>query len=255
MAALADRIKQWGAELGFQAVGIAGVDLSAAEGRLATGSEWDGTARWIIWRATARFRARPAQLVPGTLRVISCRMDYLQDIPATVEEELHDRRSAYIARYARGRDYHKVMRGRLQKLCDRIEAEAGPFAYRAFADSAPVMEVELAARAGIGWRGKHTLLLDRQGSWFFLGEIYCDLPLVCDSEKENHCGTCERCIEICPTQAITAPYRLDARRCISYLTIEHKSAIPRNCGRSSATASTAATTASSPVLERLCPPV
>jgi epoxyqueuosine reductase len=226
MAALADRIKQWGAELGFQAVGIADVDLSAAEGRLADwlAMGWHGEMDYMARHGA--LRARPAELVPGTLRVISCRMDYLQDVPATVEEELRDRRSAYVARYARGRDYHKVMRGRLQKLCDRIEAEAGPFAYRAFADSAPVMEVELAARAGIGWRGKHTLLLDRQGSWFFLGEIYCDLPLVCDSEKENHCGTCERCIEICPTQAITAPFRLDARRCISYLTIEHKSAIP-----------------------------
>jgi epoxyqueuosine reductase len=170
-------------------------------------------------------RARPAELVPGTLRVISCRMDYLQDVPATVEEELLDRRSAYIARYARGRDYHKVMRGRLQKLCDRIEAEAGPFVYRAFADSAPVMEVELAARAGIGWRGKHTLLLDRQGSWFFLGEIYCDLDMPADSPVADHCGSCRKCIDVCPTRAIVGPYRLDARRCISYLTIEHKSAI------------------------------
>ena len=120
------------------------------------------------------------------------------------------------------------MRGRLQKLCERIEAEVGPFSHRVFADSAPVMEVELAVRAGIGWRGKHTLLLDRQGSWFFLGEIYCDLPLAVDSEKENHCGTCERCIDICPTQAIVAPYKLDARRCISYLTIELKGPIPEN---------------------------
>jgi epoxyqueuosine reductase len=171
-------------------------------------------------------RARPAALVPGTLRVISCRMDYLQDAPGTVEDELRDRAGAYVARYARGRDYHKVMRGRLQKLCYRIAAAAGPFAYRAFADSAPVMEVELAARAGIGWRGKHTLLLDREGSWFFLGEIYCDLNLDTDSPAADHCGTCRKCIDVCPTQAITAPYRLDARRCISYLTIEHKSAIP-----------------------------
>ena len=226
MPALADRIKQWGAELGFQAVGIADVDLSAAGGRLAEwlGLGWHGEMDYMARHAA--LRARPADLLPGTLRVISCRMDYLVDNPREVEEELADRAQAYIARYARGRDYHKVIRGRLQKLCDRIEAEVGPFAHRAFADSAPVMEVELAARAGIGWRGKHTLLLDRAGSWFFLGEIYCDLPLVPDSEKENHCGSCERCIEVCPTRAIVAPYKLDARRCISYLTIEHKSAIP-----------------------------
>ena len=226
MAALADRIKQWGAELGFQAVGIADVELSAAEGRLAEwlGMGWHGEMDYMARHGA--LRARPAALVPGTVRVISCRMDYLQDVPASVEEELRDRARAGIARYARGRDYHKVMRGRLQKLCDRIAAEAGPFAYRAFADSAPVMEVELATRAGIGWRGKHTLLLDRQGSWFFLGEIYCDLKLETDAPVANRCGTCRKCIDVCPTQAITAPYRLDARRCISYLTIEHKSAIP-----------------------------
>jgi epoxyqueuosine reductase len=151
-------------------------------------------------------------------------MDYLNDegkeLPSPSERAL-------IARYARGRDYHKVLRERLQKLCDRIVAEIGEFGYRVFTDSAPVMEVELAARAGIGWRGKHTLLLSRDaGSWFFLGEIYCDLPLEIDQEVPNSCGTCERCIEVCPTQAIRAPYELDARRCISYLTIEHKSAIP-----------------------------
>ena len=226
MAALAERIKQWGAELGFQALGIADVDLSAAGGRLAEwlGLGWHGEMDYMARHAA--LRAQPAQLLPGTLRVISCRMDYLADIPGEVEEELASPSQAYIARYARGRDYHRVMRTRLQKLCQRIEAEVGPFGHRAFADSAPVMEVELAVRAGIGWRGKHTLLLDREGSWFFLGEIYCDLPLVCDSEKENHCGTCERCIDICPTGAITAPYQLDARRCISYLTIELKGPIP-----------------------------
>src|SRR5439155_20850300 len=134
---------------------------------------------------------------------------------------------AYVAKYARGRDYHKLMRNRLQALCERIEQAIGPFGYRVFSDSAPVMEVELAARAGIGWRGKHTLLLSRDaGSWFFLGEIYCDLPLPTDSAEKNHCGTCERCIEICPTQAIVAHYQLDARRCVSYLTIEHHGAIP-----------------------------
>jgi epoxyqueuosine reductase len=153
-------------------------------------------------------------------------MDYLADVPGSVGEEL-EKSDAYIARYARGRDYHKVLRTRLQKLCERIESEVGAFGYRVFTDSAPVLEVELAAKAGIGWRGKHTLLLDRgAGSWFFLGEVYCDLPLPVDEEQENRCGTCERCIDICPTQAIRGPYQLDARRCISYLTIEHKSAIP-----------------------------
>jgi len=226
MTALEDRIKQWGTELGFRAVGIADVDLSEAGARLADwlGMGWHGEMDYMARHAG--LRERPADLVPGTLRVITCRMDYLQNEAGPLEEELADRERAYIARYARGRDYHKLMRSRLQRLCDRIEAERGPFRHRAFADSAPVMEVELAARAGIGWRGKHTLLLDREGSWFFLGEIYCDLPLACDSEKENHCGSCERCIAVCPTRAITAPYRLDARRCISYLTIEHKSAIP-----------------------------
>jgi epoxyqueuosine reductase len=168
-------------------------------------------------------RARPAELLPGTLSVISCRMNYLND-RATGIDDVSER--AAIARYARGRDYHKVLRTRLQKLCERVEKEHGPFGYRAFSDSAPVMEVELAARAGLGWRGKHTLLLDRTGSWFFLGEIYCDLPLLTDDEVQNHCGTCQKCIDVCPTQAIRGPYQLDARRCISYLTIEHKSAIP-----------------------------
>jgi epoxyqueuosine reductase len=171
-------------------------------------------------------RARPGELKPGTLCVISCRMDYADSLDAE-EQKLFDGNHAYIAKYARGRDYHKVLRARLQKLCDRIAGKVGEFGYRVFTDSAPVMEVELAARAGIGWRGKHTLLLSRDaGSWFFLGEIYCDIPLPLDKQAANSCGTCERCIEVCPTQAIRGPYQLDARRCISYLTIEHKSAIP-----------------------------
>jgi len=225
-AALSSDIKQWGRELGFQAVGIADTELSAAHGRLAEwlGLGWHGEMDYMARHA--HLRARPEALVAGTLRVITCRMDYLADAPGSVDEELADPARAYVARYARGRDYHKTMRSRLQRLCDRIAAERGEFCHRVFADSAPVMEVELAARAGIGWRGKHTLLLDREGSWFFIGEIYCDLPLSCDAGKEDHCGTCERCIEICPTRAIIAPYKLDARRCISYLTIEHKSAIP-----------------------------
>ena len=221
-AALARRIKAWGTELGFQAVGIADADLSAAEPRLLEwlAQGWHGEMEYMARHGA--LRARPAELKPGTLRVISCRMNYLpgEEIDSTAE-------SAVIARYARGRDYHKVMRDRLQKLCDRISAEAGTFGHRVFTDSAPVMEVELAARAGLGWRGKHTLLLSREaGSCFFLGEVFCDLPLPTDQEETNHCGTCERCIEVCPTRAIRAPYQLDARRCISYLTIEHKSAIP-----------------------------
>jgi epoxyqueuosine reductase len=168
-------------------------------------------------------RARPAELVPGTVRVISCRMDYLRPEAAAGSDPLH----ACIARYARGRDYHKVLRARLQKLCDRIANESGAFGYRVFADSAPVMEVELAARAGIGWRGKHTLLLSREaGSWFFLGEIYTSLPLPADARASEHCGTCAKCIDVCPTQAIRGPYQLDARRCISYLTIELRGSIP-----------------------------
>ena len=221
---LSSSIKQWGCELGFQAVGIADADLSAAEPRILDWLQrgWHGEMEYMARHGA--LRARPAELRPGTLRVICCRMDYLSD----TRTELPSRsQRAFIARYARGRDYHKVLRERLQKLCDRIAAQIGEFGYRVFSDSAPVMEVELAARSGIGWRGKHTLLLSRDaGSWFFLGEIYCDLPLEPDKEASNSCGTCERCIDVCPTQAIRAPYQLDARRCISYLTIEHKSAIP-----------------------------
>jgi epoxyqueuosine reductase len=220
-AALARRIGDWGRELGFQAVGIAEADIAAAEPRLL---EWLAQGRHGEMEYMARhgaLRARPAELKPGTLRVISCRLDYY-----TGEEGGTEESAAYIARYARGRDYHKVLRARLQRLCDRIEAQVGCFGYRVFTDSAPVMEVELAVRAGIGWRGKHTLLLDRTGSWFFLGEVYTDLPLPPDAPVDEHCGTCRRCIDVCPTQAIVAPYQLDARRCISYLTIEHKSAIP-----------------------------
>jgi epoxyqueuosine reductase len=220
---LAERIRQWGRELGFQAVGIADADLSAAEPRLL---DWLAQGRHGEMEYMARhgaLRARPAELKPGTLRVISCRMDYATGEP---DELPSPTAMAYIARYARGRDYHKVLRGRLQQLCARIEGEAGSFGYRVFTDSAPVMEVELAVRAGIAWRGKHTLALNRTGSWFFLGEVFTDLPLPADAPVEEHCGSCRRCIDVCPTQAIVGPYELDARRCISYLTIEHKSAIP-----------------------------
>ena len=220
--ALARRIKAWGTELGFQKVGIADADLSAAEPRLLEwlAQGWHGDMEYMARHGA--LRARPAELVPGTLRVIACRMDYLPAKDASSFPE-----KAEIARYARGRDYHKVLRSRLQALCDRIAGEVGRFGYRVFSDSAPVMEVELAAKAGLGWRGKHTLLLSRDaGSWFFLGEIYCSLDLPVDPPEKEHCGSCERCIDICPTQAIRGPYRLDARRCISYLTIEHKGSIP-----------------------------
>jgi epoxyqueuosine reductase len=171
-------------------------------------------------------RARPDELQPGTVRVITARMNYL---PRAAESHsvMADGRKAFVSRYALGRDYHKVMRARLQQLAARIEQEIGPFGHRVFTDSAPVMEIELASRAGLGWRGKHTLLLHREaGSYFFLGEIYTSLPLPLDRPVEEHCGRCRRCIDACPTAAIVAPYQLDARRCISYLTIELKGSIP-----------------------------
>jgi epoxyqueuosine reductase len=195
---------------------------------------WHGDMDYMAAHGTRR--TRPGELVPGTLRVISVRMNYFPQEARDSWEVINDGSSAYVARYAVGRDYHKVLRGRLQKLCDRIAehlkradalATESSFSYRVFTDSAPVMEVELAAKAGIGWRGKHTLLLNREaGSWFFLGEIYTDLPLPVDEPQPDHCGTCRRCIDVCPTGAIVAPYQLDARRCISYLTIEHKGEIP-----------------------------
>ena len=228
-AALARRIKAWGAELGFARVGITGIELQEDEARLL---DWlregrHGTMDYMQRHGTRR--SRPAELQPGTVRVISVRMDYC---PAGTDAEvawqtLSDGERAYIARYAQGRDYHKLIRNRLQKLAGRIAGEIGPFGYRAFADSAPVLEKALARNAGLGWIGKHTLLLDRDaGSWFFLGELYTDLPLPVDTPSTAHCGTCTRCIDVCPTQAITGPYQLDARRCISYLTIESKDAIP-----------------------------
>ncbi len=172
-------------------------------------------------------RSRPAELVPGTLRVISLSMNYMPSDVSDSWDVLNDDGRAFISRYALGRDYHKLLRKRLAKLAEKIRDEVSDFSGRVFTDSAPVMEVELASKAGLGWRGKHTLLLSRErGSWFFLGEIYLNLPLPIDTPREEHCGTCTRCLEVCPTQAIIAPYHLDARRCISYLTIEHKGAIP-----------------------------
>jgi len=224
-AALAAQIKDWGRALGFDAVGIAGIDLAAAEAGLdawlAAGCH--GEMDYMARHGTKR--ARPAELVPGTTSVIVARLNYLPDRSEPARPELGP--PAAISRYAQGRDYHKLLRSRLQKLAERIAAEVGPYGHRVFTDSAPVMEVALAAQAGLGWRGKHTLLLSRDaGSWFFLGEIFTDLPLPADPPTAEHCGTCRTCIDACPTAAIVAPYRVDARRCISYLTIELKGSIP-----------------------------
>ncbi|HEY9447359.1 MAG TPA: tRNA epoxyqueuosine(34) reductase QueG [Burkholderiales bacterium] len=225
-AALVRSIKSWGLELGFQQVGIADCDLSAAEARLLDwlAKGWHGEMDYMARHGAKR--SRPEALVPGTLRIIAVRLDYLPGDALAPGPVLGTPERAYVARYALGRDYHKVLRRRLQQLADRITAAVGHFSYRAFTDSAPVMEVALAEKAGLGWRGKHTLLLDRSGSYFFLGELYTDLPLPVDVAEDEHCGTCNRCIDACPTGAIVAPYQLDARRCISYLTIEHKGSIP-----------------------------
>jgi len=226
LRALVAHIRAWAGELGFSAVGIADTDLSAAEPRLAA---WLAAGFFGDMDYMARHglrRARPQELVPGTLRVISVRMDYLPKA-RDAREVLANPERAYVSRYALGRDYHKVLRQRLEHLARRIAAHVGPFRYRVFTDSAPVMEVELARKAGLGWRGKHSLLLSREGgSWFFLGEIYTDLPLPVDAPLPDHCGTCQACMDVCPTGAIVSPYVVDARRCVSYLTIEHKGSIP-----------------------------
>jgi epoxyqueuosine reductase len=226
MGQLALDIARWGRELGFQEIGIADTELSEAEEHL---HRWLAAGRHGDMEYMARHgaaRSRPGELVAGTLRVISARMNY-QPEGADASAVLADPERAYVARYALGRDYHKVLRARLARLVERIEGEVGPFGYRVFTDSAPVLEVALAAKAGLGWRGKHTLLLTRDaGSYFFLGEIYTDLPLPPSAPVTAHCGTCSACIAACPTGAIVAPYELDARRCISYLTIEHHGAIP-----------------------------
>ena len=225
--ALASHIKDWGHALGFQQVGIAGVDLPEDEQRLLDWLKADRHGHMDYMERHGTRRSRPQELVPGTLRVISARMDYWPEAGRDAEGLLEARDRAYIARYALGRDYHKVLRARLQKLADRIQQEIGPFGYRAFTDSAPVLEKALARNGGLGWIGKHTNLINKQaGSWFFLGELFTDLPLPMDEEATEHCGSCRACLNVCPTQAIVAPYQLDARRCIAYLTIEHKGPIP-----------------------------
>ncbi|MCW5619672.1 MAG: tRNA epoxyqueuosine(34) reductase QueG [Burkholderiales bacterium] len=225
--ALKVRMRGWAAELGFQHLGVSGIDLSAAEARLLQWLErgFHGEMDYLARHGTRR--SRPGELVPGTVRVVSLRMNYLSPDVRPAQSVLDDPALAYVSRYALGRDYHKVLRRRLQQLAQRMQDEIGPFSYRVFTDSAPVMEVALARQAGLGWSGKHTLLLDREaGSCFFLGELYTDLPLPIDQPTGEHCGTCRRCIDVCPTAAIVEPYVLDARRCISYLTIEHPGSIP-----------------------------
>jgi len=227
LAELALRIKDWGRQEGFQQLGICDTGLDAHEPHLLRWLENGLHGEMAYMQRHGTRRSRPADLVPGTVRVISARMDYLRDEARPALDLLDEPEQGLVSRYALGRDYHKVLRKRLQNLATRIEREIGPFGYRVFVDSAPVLEKALAEKAGLGWIGKHSNLLNRRaGSWFFLGEIYTDLPLPTDEAATNHCGDCVRCIEACPTGAIVAPYRVDARRCISYLTIELKGSIP-----------------------------
>jgi epoxyqueuosine reductase len=225
--ALSSALRGWAQELGFTGLGVATIELPADE---AFFLEWlragfNGEMGYMSRHGAKR--SRPAELIPGTVSCISVRMDYWPEGAAAAQDTLADGSLGYISRYAMGRDYHKVLRARLQKLCDRIADAVGPFGYRVFTDSAPVLEKALARNAGLGWIGKHTNLIDRNaGSYFFLGEIYLDLPLPADEPSTAHCGSCSACMPACPTQAIVAPYRLDARRCISYLTIELAGSIP-----------------------------
>ena len=230
-------MQEWARELGFSQIGVAGVDLSGAEPGLAAWLAQGFHGEMHYMASHGMKRARPAELVPGTVSVITARMDYLPRGTGTAQAEqgwqafelgrLARPREGIVSVYARGRDYHKVLRARLHKLSDRIAEAVGPFGHRVFTDSAPVLEAELAARSGQGWRGKHTLVLNREaGSMFFLGEIYVDMALPPSAPVTAHCGSCSACIDICPTQAIVAPHRVDARRCISYLTIEHAGPIP-----------------------------
>ncbi|WP_238944806.1 tRNA epoxyqueuosine(34) reductase QueG [Vandammella animalimorsus] len=229
---LVQQIRQWARQLGFSQIGVAGIDLSDAEPGLLAWLEQGFHGEMHYMERHGLKRARPAELVPGTLSIVTARMDYLA--PGTPPgwqalelARLQQPGQAVVSLYARGRDYHKVLRQRLQKLAERIAQAVGPLGHRVFTDSAPVLEAELARRSGLGWRGKHTLLLSRQaGSMFFLGEIFLDLALPPTPATSAHCGACRACMDICPTQAIVAPGQVDARRCISYLTIEHPGPIP-----------------------------
>ena len=224
---LLNLIQTWGASLGLDHIGVANIDLDIAETRLLQWLEsgWHGKMDFMARHGTKR--SRPAELLPDTLRVISARLNYLSVSKVELAAQLANPSGAYIACYARGRDYHKLLRKRLQSLAEKIGTVIENFNYRVFVDSAPVMEKPLAEKAGLGWIGKHTNLINREaGSWFFLGEIYTNLPLPVTLSATNHCGTCRACLDICPTHAIVAPYHLDATRCISYLTIESPDAIP-----------------------------
>ncbi len=225
--ALAGNIRRWGRDLGFQQVGFSQPDLDKEEQDLARWLEQGFHGQMSYMSRHGTKRSRPAQLLPGTVSIISARMDYWPASGRDALATLQDAESGFVSRYALGRDYHKVLRRRLQRLANRISREIGEFGYRVFTDSAPVMEKPLAQRAGLGWIGKHTNLINKEaGSWFFLGEIYTDLTLPAEVAATDHCGSCHTCIDVCPTGAIVAPYQLDARRCISYLTIELHGSIP-----------------------------
>ena len=227
MHSLLEKIRMWATDLGFDQIGITDTDLSEHEQYLLEWLSNGMQGEMDYMHRHGRKRTRPEELIPGTIRIISVRMNYLPPRARDADEVLKENQLAYISRYALGRDYHKVMRKRLQTLATKIQSEVGEFGYRAFVDSAPVLEKALACKAGLGWVGKHTNLLSEEaGSWFFLGELFTDLPLPLSSPVSEHCGSCQACIDVCPTQAIVAPYKLDARKCISYLTIEHKTAIP-----------------------------
>lgn len=225
---LAESIRDWGIELGFQQVGITDTDLSKDEKYLLKWLEQAMHGEMHYMQKHGSKRSHPAELVPGTIRVISVRMDYMPEDGEDPEAILNDPQQAYVSRYATGRDYHKIIRNRLQKLAEKIAMVTGEFGYRAFTDSAPVLEKAIARNSGLGWIGKHTNLINpKAGSWFFLGEIYTDLPLPVDEAFiTDHCGSCTACIDVCPTQAIVEPYKVDAKRCISYLTIELRGSIP-----------------------------
>lgn len=227
MVALKTELVEWCAELGFQKMGVSDINLGEAEQRLQQWltAKFHGSMEYMDRHGSKR--SHPDELVPGTVRVISVRMDYFPEPQDDARQLLDHGSKAYISRYALGRDYHKVLRARLRALASRIEERIGEYGYRVFVDSAPVLEKALAEKAGIGWIGKHTNVIDKTtGSWFFLGELYTDVPLPIDAAEVSHCGSCTVCIDICPTKAIVGPYMLDARRCISYLTIENKGSIP-----------------------------
>ncbi len=224
---LAGQIKDWGQQLGFQQIGITGINLDQDETWLLNWLDKNFHGEMDYMQRHGTVRSRPGELVPGTVRVISARMDYWPGEVKDAEAVINNSDQAYISRYALGRDYHKVIRNRLQKLANQIEQVTGTFGYRAFTDSAPVLEKALAQNAGLGWIGKHTNLINENaGSWFFLGELFTDLPLPIDTPAEAHCGSCTACIDCCPTDAIVGPNQLDATRCISYLTIELRGSIP-----------------------------